>query len=40
MWFSAGALLFLSEEKDFGAALLQPAVAQLRAGVRLFLDFP
>lgn len=33
--FSAGALLFLSEEKDFGLALLQPVVAQLRAGVHL-----
>lgn len=38
MCFLTGTLLcFLSEEKNFGVALLQSVVGQLRAGVHLFL---
>lgn len=38
MCFAAGTLLcFLFKEKNFGVALLQSVVSQLRAGVHLFL---
>lgn len=38
MCFAAGTLLcFLFKEKNFGVALLQSVVGQLRAGVHLFL---